>query len=313
MKTLNNITELGALTESELSDIATKLFKRRLSGLKDNFVSQLIRELDNYGKSKYNLLLVNMILNNKLIESKKVIQNENIVMLKWLDSFDRFLYKYHLGYEALYNDYKDKIISYQVDNNYIFNDQFNTKCNKRILERELFIIPSKGYNQLTELRNNIYKCGYCGKQYKKEDALKIEFCNCCRGSEYLDIDNYRLLKLKAISDKSNYKNITIPDYVISDITEQQKATKEKNIKKEIIANKERLKRGIAELKQKTRVLNYLLDNDDFMLLHGIYIYYAHSNTLDFTYKSEKMNNDLKNIVLKYKDDIEAKLNITVKV
>jgi len=312
MKTLSNLTELNTLTKSELNDISVKLFNRRLPDNKADHIHELNYSLNNDGNEKYNLILINKILSNNLRPSTQFIKCSDVLVIKYLWVYERFLYTYHLGFKALYKDRIKDIKGYQVDYGHVFDNQFNTDT-KRILEWDYFIIPSKGYNTLTEVRNNTFKCGYCGKQYKKEDALKIEYCTACRGSEFLEINNYPLLKLKAISDKSRYKDITIPDNMKADIIKQQKATKEKNIKKEIANNKERLKRKIAEIKQETKVLNYLLNNDDFMLLHGIYIYYTHSNTLDFTYKSEKMNDDLKSIVLKYKDDIESKLNITVKV
>ena len=313
MKRVNYLSEIHVLTKSDLNNISIKVFKQSLRGNKRDFINGLNFNLSNYGNDKYNLILVNMILSNKLIESTKFINTSDILTLKYLKPYDRFLYKYHLGYKALYRDRIKDIKGYQVDTKYIFDDQFNTLCNKRICERDYFIIPSKGFKDLTELRANIYKCAYCGKQYSKQEAEKIEFCTACRGSEHLDSEYYKLLKLKAISDKSGYKNIDIPSYVIGDIREQQSATNKRLILQNIENAKQRIVNKIKESEREITVLTYLLDNEYLNSLYDLYIYYNHTNTLSFKWKSEKITPDLKELILDNKSKIESDLNLKVEV
>jgi len=312
MKTLQNINDLSLLTKDDLNDISIKLFKRKLSGNKETFVKDLSREFNFYGNSKYDLILINLILSSDLKKSLDVIEDKNILMIKFLPSYENFLYSYCLGYKALYSDYKEKTLSCKADDRYIFNNQFNTES-KRILEWEYFIIPSYGYTELTEARNNTYKCGYCGTQYKKDEAEKIEFCNKCRGSEHLEADNYSLLKLKAISDKTSYKNITIPPYVIADIKKQQDIKNKALIIKKIEDEKKSIIKKIESSKKEVEVLEYLLNNNDFRLLHGLYIFYTHTNTLSFNWRKEKITNEVKEMVLSNKQKIEHDLNVTVEL
>lgn len=311
MKTTNikDLSDLKLLTKDTLSDISKKLFKRRLSGDKDTFVRDIRREFDFYGNEKYNILLTNMILSNDINLSKEVIKTNEIVMIKYLPSFELFLYKYHLGFNKLYEDKSDKIEAYIVDYSHIFDNQFNTS-DKRILEWEYnCIMPSIGFDELTNKRNNTLKCGYCGKQYINTN---IKYCTGCRSSEYLEEDNYHLLELKPISNQKRIKQ-ELPKEVLNEILALQKETKLKKAKQQLVDNKKRIENKIKEINLESDILTYLINNDDFILLHGIYIFYNHSQTLDFTYKADKMTDTLKELVLKHKDTLEKQFKITVKV
>ena len=313
MKTITKTEDLGLLTKDELSLIAYKLFSKRLTGKKSVFIYDLKRELLNYGIAAYNIELINMILTSNYKESKETIKSEHILMLKYLSTYEKFLYKYLLGYEKLYEDKKHKIEKYLLDNEYTFNDQMNTKCDKRICERDYsLIIPSTGFKKLTQLRENTLICHYCGKHYKEN--TNDGFCHNCTGSEFLEEKDYKLLELFPISQKwKNKKYSSIPLKLIEEIKEKRLATKKANIIKEIQDNKKQLIKKIKEINKEGEVLQYLLNNQDFALLHGIYIFYNHINTLSFKFRSEKMTKSLINLVCKNKKKMEKDLNIKVEL
>jgi len=299
-------TKFKELKKVELSLIANKLFRIGLQGNKANYITTLKRTFANYGNLKYNDMLINMILNDNYIESKEVIKDNSILTIKHaLNSYNSFLYKYYLGYKALYLRYKADIKSYMLDASYLFNDQLNTTSGERILIRERMVIPSTGLEEWEYLKSITYKCNYCGNQTKDNS---IRYCMKCRGSEELTPEDYHLLKLTRISEGRS-KAHKIPSDIITSIIEAQKIIKAKKIKKEIAENKERLVKKINEQKIENNILKFLLDNEELCLLHGLYIYYNHSKTLDFTYKSHSYSD----IVNKYKKEIELKFNITVKV
>lgn len=313
MKTLQNLSELNTLTKDELKDISLKLFRRGLTGHKETFIRDLRREFDFYGNDEYNIILLNMVLSGNLKECKKeVIESNDIIMLKSLPIFEQFLYKFHLGYKKLYEAKKDKIERYTVENDHLFDDQFNTD-KERILEGKYAVIfPSTGYNKLTDLRNNTFCCGYCGAQYT--EITHDGYCHSCTGSEYIEEDNFKLLQLFPVAlEYRNKKYAEIPQALLNEIKEKQKETKLLKAKEEIKNNRKRIEDKIKEINQESDILTYLIENDDFILLHGIYIFYNHSQTLDFTYKADKMTDKLKELVLKHKDILEKQFKITVKV
>jgi hypothetical protein len=313
MKVLQDLSELNTLTKEELKQVSLKLFRKGLTGDKSNFVRVLRREFDFYGDKKYNLILLNMVLSGNIKEyTNQEIKSDEIIMLKHLPIFEQFLYKFHLGYNKLYEDKKEDIECYTVEYDYLFNDQFNTD-KKRILERDYAVVfPSTGFKKLTDLRNNTLRCGYCGKQYTEN--TKDGYCHSCTGSEYLLESDYKLLQLFPISQ--GYKNKVyrkIPQALLDEIREKQKETKIKKAQEQIKANTKIIEKKIKEINQESDILTYLIENDDFILLHDIYIFYSHSQTLDFTYKADKMTDTLKELVLKHKDILEDQFKITVKV
>lgn len=288
---IENLSELNLLTKSQLQCISSDLFKNRLSGLKEDFIKCLNRNFSNYGNNKYDVILVNLVLSFKAKKSTEIIKTESILIMNYLNSYEKYLYTYYLGFNSLFNKYREeegRIKSYILDPSHIFDNQFNTLSGERISEGCKLIIPSSGYKKLSALRDNIFSCGYCGKQYNKEKALKVEFCEKCRGSEHLEVRNYPLLKLTQISSKRDYKNIIVPSHIKEDIKAKQSKTKKALIIKDIERAKKRIIDKIAENKKEVEVLNYLLSNDFLNDFYGLFIYYNHSNTLSFKWNNEKM-------------------------
>jgi len=105
----------------------------------------------------------------------------------------------------------------ELETKFIFNDQWNTNkenFNLRVLDWNEEIHPNKdrkeGYyleitKEMQDIRRNTFKCGFCGKQYLNP---KIKFCKDCLDSEFLKVEELRLLRLKNVSDKTGIKPLT---------------------------------------------------------------------------------------------------------
>jgi len=298
------------LTKAQLNEISIKLFNSKLIGLKDDYITQLNSNLALYGNELYNDKLIEIILDNSYKEVNDIYLDDYIYMIKKykISTYDKFLYKYLLGYKALYNSYKDDIIKVSVDYGYIFNDQFNGNDNKRYLEYEYIIFNSKGYNALELKRKNTLICGYCGKLYDISTDLK--YCDKCRNSEYLTEENYYLLELKPINNNMRVKH-TIPINIKKDIIKLQKARAIEDGKRDLINIRKQLENDIKIYKKNILILKYLLNNDKYYQLLDNFIYYNHNNILSFNWKKEDKPASFYNSIDKEK--FESDLNVTVKV
>jgi len=72
---------------------------------------------------------------------------------------------------------------------------------------------------LHELLSSIYKCGWCGHQYTKQEAKKLKYCDKCRGGLDLKPEFYNLLVLRPLKPNKN-KIGKLPQIIIDDILEQ---------------------------------------------------------------------------------------------
>ena len=303
-------TELNKYTKYQLQVIATKLFNIKLSKNKSDYINTLNNYFTRHGDNKYNDKLITLCFIGNLKPYTDIIEDDAILYLNYLKPYDKFLYKYLLGFKKLYEDNKDKVKKTYVDyNSTLFNNQFNTLDNKRFLEFDNFIIPSIGYKKLQNTRNNTYICSYCGKQY--DENTNDGYCTSCRGSEFLTEDNYHLLKLIKLSCKHPIKH-EIPKTIKDDILHKQTITAKIKYKKQLIYDKKSLEKKINSLKLELKIKEYLLNTEDLIILLSDYIFYNHSNTLVFGWQNKLIDNKLK-IALKYKNEISRRFNITVEV
>lgn len=102
----------------------------------------------------------------------------------------------------------------ELETKFIFNNQWNTtedSHNLRVFDWSEEIYPNEdikeGYyldvtKEMHDIRKNTFRCGFCGKQYTKEERKNLIFCNACFGSEYLTEKDLYLLRLKRIDDKT---------------------------------------------------------------------------------------------------------------
>jgi hypothetical protein len=206
----------------------------------------------------------------------------------------------------------------ELETEFIFNNQWNTteeSFNLRVFDWAEEIYPNRkikeGYylevnKEMTDIRENTFKCGYCGKQYFK---TKERFCLNCLDSEYLTKDNLILLQLKKVSDERDFKPLSLEDetYLNNLYTKAQ-----------INGNSERGKKRIEDLKiklleDKTKTIkNAETEYKGFMWLinKGIntnnVIYYNHTNIFCFGWKQnlsfeieQELKQKLKNFPFKY--------------
>jgi hypothetical protein len=184
---------------------------------------------------------------------------------------------------------------YTIEEEFLFDDQSNTDklrvhdwyeqhmavgMNKNV-RRGYYILS--GFKALQEARRNRYKCGYCGAQYDKASAPA--FCEACLDSPYLDKEHLPLLILRPVlRDKSQDKEPSeaIKAALYNAFLTAQTARQEEDNEKA---------RGKIIKKAARKIQETELERDGFLwaLDHGIntgnLIYYSHSNTFCFGWKS----------------------------
>lgn len=178
----------------------------------------------------------------------------------------------------------------ELETDYIFNNQWNTNNNSlnlRVFDWNEEIHPNKdikeGYyldinKEMLDIRENIKKCGYCGKQYYKTVE---EFCLNCLDSNYLREDELFLLRLKKVNDETNRKpltdkekNLLLPMYLGKQVIGKEKReNKYFKDKKEDI--EKTFKNRKEEIEQEYKGFKWLLNKG--VRIDNI-IYYDHTKT-----------------------------------
>lgn len=183
----------------------------------------------------------------------------------------------------------------ELETEHLFNNQWNTEpvegstSGLRVFDWSETIFPNKkikeGYwldqtPEMTEIRNNTYKCGYCGKQeYFAQKPTGNLFCTKCRGSEYLEEKDLPLLLLRPISKENiNYKNIVVPGDLIADWKEQKKATLTAKLEQQHADKLERIRKNINNSQKELEAFTWLINNN---VNFDNVIYYSHSDTFCF--------------------------------
>jgi len=178
---------------------------------------------------------------------------------------------------------------------YLFSDQYNTvqtdaHIGYRIHDWTEKICDNKkiksGYylseeEDLQALIKNIYRCGWCGHQYTKEEAKKIKYCDKCRDDLNLGPERYSLLVLKPLK-YSGKKIEKLPESVVIDILKQQKEAAKKQLEKSNKRKLEVLAQDIEDAKIEYEAFLWLIDND--IHIDNI-IYYSHRDKFCFGWKT----------------------------
>lgn len=182
----------------------------------------------------------------------------------------------------------------ELETEYIFNNQWNTteeSLNLRVFDWYEEIYPNRkikeGYylevnKEMNQIRENTFKCGYCGKQYFKP---KKEFCLSCLDSEYLTKEYLPLLRLRSVKnedDKNKELTQEEQENLIKLYTEAQtKGNKERAIKK-IESLKKRYKEDLKQAQTEYKGFMWLLENG---INTDNCIYYNHSNLFTFGWRT----------------------------
>jgi len=212
---------------------------------------------------------------------------------------------------------------YQIDTDHIFSNQYNTigkngHSGYRIFEycriykndstslRNYGYYIAEGIEEIREHQKRVSVCNYCGKQYID---TKEEICNACRDSEYLEKDNYHLLRLTNVCE--TYSNEPLPPEIVKDIKEKQitaNLIREKKNQREALA---RLQDEIKDKKLEHKVRKALFENGFSYKEVGNLIYYSHTKTFCFGWReSVKDKEGLENRLSKI--DLFNNLKVEIK-
>lgn len=185
----------------------------------------------------------------------------------------------------------------ELDTKFLFNNQWNTteaSLNLRVFDWSEEIYPNKdikeGYyltptDEMKEIRENTFQCGYCGKQYYPKPMK--EFCLACLEGEHLEKRDLHLLRIKNLGVRDRDKLTDKErDHLIPLYTEAQiKGTSERGI--------ERIKKQRVELldtrDETIKTANTEYEGYIWLLDRGIktgnVIYYNHTDMFCFGWKT----------------------------
>ncbi len=190
-----------------------------------------------------------------------------------------------------------------IEENYLFDNQYNTAEGYRIFnwyesyshhdkDRKNGYYLTGDLEQLKQAKDRQLICGYCGKRYDAIEALgsKLIFCNACIGSEFLKESNLHLLRLKAVSDKRDRKQLsdTEKKELLEIFHQEQKKAHKVRLAKRLEADKNKLKKELESLKLQSDFYTKLLD-------FGVYqkpIYYSHINSFVFNWREEMSDSEI---------------------
>jgi len=154
---------------------------------------------------------------------------------------------------------------YELDDSYIFEDQFNTVWkdgqngyrfwlwsetifNNSNIKEGYYV--SEGSEKIQEVMNNRCSCNYCGKQYWL-DKLGGQ-CLECQGSEHMEESNYCLTKITKLGLNSyDKKYIPNKEWISKHLIMQ----KEKILQKEIESKEWKIKRYKKDIIETTKRYN----------------------------------------------------------
>jgi len=210
----------------------------------------------------------------------------------------------------------------EIETKFIFSNQWNTSeesFNLRIWDWSENVFEDnyikEGYfledvKELSELRQNTFICGYCGKYYTREQKEKedISFCYKCLDSEYLTEDNLCLLRLKRINDKTTRGDLNDCDkeVLLKSYYEKQKIGRTNRLNKNIEDKKKKLKENLKNANEEYKGFMWLIENN---LNFTNVIYYSHTKTFSFGWRDKlsfKEEQNLKKVLKNFPYEYELK-------
>lgn len=179
----------------------------------------------------------------------------------------------------------------ELDTEYLFNNQWNTKpigdskTGLRVFDWTEVIYPNRNmkegsYLEQTEemrkIREETFKCGYCGAQYHLPTQI---FCEMCLGGEHLKRVQLHMLTLNPISGPREDQQPT--EELIQMYEQVQLVARKQRAENRIKSKLEDLNKSIEnaklELDAFTRIIDAGLDFDNW-------IYYAHTKEFCFGWR-----------------------------
>lgn len=233
----------------------------------------------------------NLDNDNEKTEYKDLCQSLKTKGLKLFDSISSDHSKF---YKELILPLNNTVITLECE--HLFNNQWNTAKTEtsdkglRVFDWSEAIYPNKRIKEgmyldqteeMTEVRNNTYSCGYCGKNYYKP---KVSFCSNCLGSQYLKEDELKMLFLTPISQNRqvNYSSIIVSEDLVKEYNERQKASRAERLNKKKEQKLQSLKNDIKKAEKEYNAFKWLIDhNIDFENC----IYYSHTDKFCFGWQT----------------------------
>lgn len=171
-----------------------------------------------------------------------------------------------------------KTIELEVDN-FITNNQWNTKCGQRVFDWCEDIYPNrqlkKGHyleitQEMVKARKTL-KCGYTGKLIRDPEAKENDFNLAAIGSKYLQEKDFPLLRLEPAGRcKRNYKKLTKKETekLLQLQIKARLKHNEEDFKKEVQEEKDK----IAIYEKNIEIMEWLKENDLPCDIRFIFIY-----------------------------------------
>ena len=180
----------------------------------------------------------------------------------------------------------------ELEENFIFNNQCNAGKYRvfdwygkiypnRNIKSGHYIESGPGFDYLQNLRRTTKVCGYCGKQYPNAPD-ELQWCEKCLGSQYLKLDELRLLKLKHITSNGKRETELPPDKLVEKYHTIQKAARASRLEAEKVRKLESCKKDIEaaqiEYEGFKQIIEAGLDFDNC-------IYYSHTGRFCFGWRT----------------------------
>ena len=208
----------------------------------------------------------------------------------------------------------------EIETKFIFSNQWNTSdksFNLRVYDWSECEFENtdikEGYyltdvKELFQLRQDTFKCGYCGKYYTRAEKEKenITFCNSCLDSEYLTEDNLILLRLRRINDDGDFIPLNDIDKIAltEEYHKKQIIGRTARLKQKIIDKKKDLKKDLLNAEKEYKAFMWLINNNvnyDNCIYHNHYdeFCFGWRNALSFD-EEQDLKEVLKDFPYKYK-------------
>lgn len=186
----------------------------------------------------------------------------------------------------------------ELETKFVFNNQWNTaptatsdqglrvfdwaQPHRIEFEHIVFGMWLEQTEEMKSLRDNTYKCGYCGKNHYKP---KIEFCSSCLDSEYLQESDLDLLLLLPVSQEdTKRKGVKAPESLVKEYRDRQLyASTVTRPAKEMAKAAKRWDKDIAEMKESQAKLAKVVEVMEWAKANNLntsnFIVYSHTNTI----------------------------------
>ena len=196
----------------------------------------------------------------------------------------------------------------EIETNYLFNNQYNTKCGHRVhdwyegIEFHNRSFKSGYYldadddslERLKQAKLEQLACGYCGD---RSGTAGQKFCNKCLGSPYLKEDELYMLRLiPVLHDCGKYPRVSLTPEELSEI---QPRYVEAQLALNTAVKKQKREDLQKEFDKTTRLASRKFNGFTWLLDHDInthnVIYYDHTDKFSFGWR-QRLGEKVKEVI-----------------